>query len=252
MKEIKGVDKESGDQKAALRAQINALQKQAILIGTIKLEAKEVANFLRLQEKENEEKGSLTIFKKEMAAHIKQAASHLEQNILSQLPKDLTGEQQKAYKKFLIERSKIVAFVAQSINLLYAKYGIATKDQTRDECIAAQKKIAEENLTQLFLAANAFATDVKAEVKLERNFYESHIERSVEIFKVRYGEHTPVKVSRVDSEAMAVAEALAEALALAEAEEEGLAEKVSESEVVVSEQISLPQLRMPTEKHKPV
>ena len=244
----------------ALEVQVGKLTNLAARIAATPVEAKEVANFLRFREKDLEEKGALTIFRKEMAAHVKQAAAHLEQGILAQIPDEvLTPAQADAYKTFLTKRAVITGFVETSIATLSGKYGAATMDKERDEFIQEQRDKAAVSLGELFVAAEEFAASPKVNVDMgleefgvTREFYDDHIERSVSFFKKRYGEDTPVQTSTVNAEAMAVAEALAEALALAEAEAEGLAEKLAESEVEVEDRVVPPLLVMTHHHHDPV
>lgn len=234
-----------GDSISALNTQINTLQNRVTSIDQIKIEAKEISNYLRLKEKEIEEQEGLIIFRKEMSAHVKQAAFHLEQNILSQLPKPLTDGQKTAYKEFLKERNKISAFIELNLDNLYSKYGTATRDQSRDDFIKAQKELALQKLGDLFRVANKFADTTQVKVKLSDTVYIGEIDKSAKLFEKRFNEKTPVQVASVNSGATAIAQALAEAFAQAEAE--SLAEKLSESIVAVQERYEPPKLVMSTE-----
>ncbi len=233
----------------ALETQILNLQSKITMIDSKTIEGKEISNFLRLQEKNQEEKEALTIFKKEMNAHIKQAAAHLENDIRSQLSKPLDDNQKKAYLAFLKERNKISAFVERSIDNLHDKYGSASIDQSRNAFIEAQKTVAIQKLNNLFNETQKFARDVKCSVRLTRENYVENIDRSIELFKNRFDEQTPIQVTAINSAAIATAEALAEALAQAQAEAEGLAEKLSENVVEVEDRITHPQIETTTERH---
>lgn len=239
--------KETEDVITALKTQITALQTRLNDVGSLSIETKEVSNYLRFQEKELEQKEALAIFRKEMSAHIKQAASHLEQEILAQLPTPLDAAQKAAYVNFLKNRNDISAFVERSIDNLHDKYGAATTDQSRDAFIDAQKIITTKKLSDLFLEARKFATEVKCSVNLKESFYDEHIDRSVAFFKERFDENTPVQVTTVNVGAMAIAQALAEAFAQAEAE--GLAEKLSENVIEVLDRFVPPHLETTHEHH---
>jgi hypothetical protein len=207
-----------------------------------KIEAKDIANFLRIQEKNIEEKNALTIFRKEMKAHVQQAATHLEHDILRQLPPELTDKQKEAYLVYLRERQTISSFVQRSTETLYLKYGLSTQVVDRDTFIQQEKEVARRKLNQLFVAADKFAVTVNHLITLKTEFYDDQLKRSEKIFMNRFAKSTPIQINKIDVEAQAVAQAVAEALAQAEAE--GLAEKLAESEIQVLERIVLPKLAM--------
>jgi len=245
--EIKEKIKRGEEALTAINTQITTLKSKVDQIDKITIEAKEVANYLRLQEKELEEKEALAIFRKEMSAHIKQAAAHLEHDILRQLQGPLDEKQKRAYQDFLVARSKISSFVENSIDTLYQKYGTATHDQNRDNFIAAQKILTTQKLQELFRAGTLFSEAVESPITLKEEIYTKQIDRSIAFFKKRFEENTPVQVTAVNAGAMAVAQALAEALAQAEAE--GVAEKLSENVVEVLDRYVPPLLETTKEDH---
>lgn len=232
------VIQEAEGERAASLALISTLEKKCE--SSIRIQTKELSQYLRLGERDLSEKASLMIFRKEMAAHVKQAASHLDHYILSKLDLE-DNEARKSYIEYLKARDQIVKFSTPSISSLYAKYGKSTKEITRDEHIDEEKAKAEQALCALFNAANIC---LSSDIDLDKTFYEEHIERSVSFFKNRFGEHTPVRKSEVDSEAMAIVEALAEAEDLSEALAEVLAEKIVDREIEISPPLPLPRLRM--------
>ncbi len=211
------------------------------------MRTKEISNFLRIQEKNIEERGALVVFRKEMKAHIKQAASHLENSILSQLGKDLTKEQQDAYQKFLTERADVVNFVEYSIRTLYKKYGTETVNEKRDEFIKKEKEKALKKLDDIFKVAETFAAAVKVNLNVKRDFYKEHIDRSVDLFKSRFGVDTPVQTTHVDANGQAIAQAQAQAQAQAEAVSQ--AEKLAEAEVTVLERDGVCDVLMVDDQH---
>lgn len=247
---VKGEIKTLEDALTAINVQVATLNTRITHIDQIKIEAKEIANYLRLQEKELEEKAALAIFRKEMSAHIKQAAAHLEQNILKQLPAKLTDEQKLAYVEFLKARNAISGFVEHSIDTLYYKYGTATTDQNRNAFIEAQQIVVAKKLQELFQVAQVFSQKVNSPITIKKSIYTEQIDRSVKFFQKRFEETTPVQVTNVDAGAMAIAQALAEAFAQAEAE--GLAEKLSENVVEVLDRHTPLVLETTTEAHPEV
>lgn len=217
------------------------------------IRARHVAVDLRTREKATEVKDSLTIFRKEMEAHVKQAAARLEHSILAQVKGNLLPAQQAAYKEFLEKRSKIVSFVENSIDSLEAKYGAATADQDKEVFIQAQRALADDKLQGLFRLTKAFAEEIGGGVKApiqeeEEEHCKQQLDKSVELFQKRYTEKT-VQVSVVDSGAQAVAQALAEAQAMAEAQAEALAENLAENVVDVLPRLEVPGIQMTERKH---
>ncbi len=235
---------------SALKQQLAKIQKRLNTIHSMQareMQTREIANFLRLQEKNREEKGALSIFRKEMKAHIKQAGAHLEASILAKLPKPLKDEQKAAYEKFLTEKSAIVSFVEYSINTLYLKYGIPTTNTARDLYIKEQTELANRRLNDLFDTAGRFAAAAGSAISVKKEFYQEHIERSKNFFKERFDEHTPVQTLHVNADGEAVAEAQAQAEA--EAEATSLAEKLAEGIVEVLDRFQALQLKMASDPH---
>ncbi|MFS8564176.1 MAG: hypothetical protein LVR00_07700 [Rhabdochlamydiaceae bacterium] len=71
----------------------------------IAIDAKDVARYLRLREKEEEANNALLLFRKELEAHLKQAASHIEHQIFSN--QDLSHPDiRAAYLNFLRKEMK--------------------------------------------------------------------------------------------------------------------------------------------------
>ncbi len=242
---ITDVIKQNGIQISAKEVQ-NVIKVNTVsVIGRRDIKSKDIANFLRIQEKNLEEKNALIIFKKEMKAHVKQAASHLEFTVLSKIASPLSSYQQRAYIAFLHTRNEISTFVEESVNALYLKYGQHVSDLKRDEYILEQKRKAEENIRKLFDAANDFANSCNVTINedLHPKFYIGHIDRSIKIFISRFDKDTPIPSPDVaHTDAQAVAEAIAEALA--EAESASLAEMLSEEIIEVLERSKFPTLPM--------
>ncbi|MCB1082601.1 MAG: hypothetical protein KDK63_05605, partial [Chlamydiia bacterium] len=184
--------------------------------------AKDVALDLRKKEKEQEQRDALLLFRKELQAHVKQGAAHMEHVLFSTV--DLSKpEVQKTYAEFLAERNNIVSLVETSLTKLEEKYGGSLQEMERDAFIAEETKRCQEKLKALEALANQTAKTLKNENPLLRKeFFENRITKSTELFQSRYPEKLPVRIAPVDTGAEAVA------LALAEAQAEALAEVVAE------------------------
>lgn len=63
--------KELKERKIALETQESSIRAKLAAFARTTLQAHHIANFLRLQEKDQEEASALTIFRKEMRAHVK-------------------------------------------------------------------------------------------------------------------------------------------------------------------------------------
>ena len=157
------------------------------------LGATDVANFLRLEEQRQEQIEAIGIFRKEMAAVVKQAAAHLEHHILAQLPETLTPQQREAYRAFLIARNGISAFVEKSVDHLFSKYGMPTTAQQRNGFILSQQQIAMDNLNKLFGAGRKFAVLFEKEITLPQQYYGIQIADSIALFEQRVGEAAQIQ-----------------------------------------------------------
>lgn len=214
--------KEDTEAKAALLTQRQALTNRLakITAGDWQPIASDVADFLRLEELRSIEKNALTDFNKEMEAHLKQAAAHMEAKYLAALPPELDSTQQAEYIRILKEREKICSFVEHTRLTLYSKYGNTMTSMERDAYITKQK-------SALFAGLEELETLYKQSI----DFYEEQAERSIKQFKARFQESTPVETSSIDAQAQAVA--MAQAQAEAQAATESKASALNLNEVLV-------------------
>jgi hypothetical protein len=184
------------------------------------IDAKEVASYLRNKELKSTEHDALNIFRKEMAAHVKQAAFHLESKVFDELGHSLSKDQEGLYVNYLRERKNIVAFVEKSLTTLEEKYGRSETVCKREEFIENMKAECQRKLNLLLHCTNRFRSDLDQSLLDSRTLdpYEGCINHSIVFFRERFAVNTLVEVSTVNAGAQAVAQAQAQAKALAQAE----------------------------------
>jgi len=238
------------DARVALNVRKTQLNETIKQISDLNLKAKDVAYFLRLQEKNAEEDNALTIFRKEMRAHIKVAAFHLESELLSKLPKDLSEEEKEGFILFLQKRNAISPFVERSLNGLHEKYGRATKGMTREALINEEKRKALEALKLLYTEAEALAHKYHQVIKTPKKMYQERISESIKAFKKRFGEDKTVYISTTQSDGQNVAQAQAQAQALAEAE--ACSETITQTLLETQERLWSPIVTMAKNPREPV
>lgn len=211
-----------------------------------KLEAKEIAYYLRIQEKHAEEENALTLFRKEMKAHLKVAAGHFEAILLSKLPETLDQTQKDAYIEYLIERNKLSPFIELALNGLYEKYGLATKTMDRDTFIAQEKQRTIAALDQLYQITNQCLLKYGInENILNKEMYIERINASVQTFTTRYPQDKQLQISGSKSDGQNVAQAQAQAQA--EAEAEACRETILQTELEVQERLPTPNITLSTQ-----
>jgi hypothetical protein len=203
------------------------------------IDARDVSLDLRIKEKDKEEKDALSLFTKELKAHVKQAAAYYEHAIFND--KEI-ADCKDNYLRFLEERNQIINFVEMAVLDLKDKYGHALISLNRDTYIESQKAIYQGKLTALHQLAKSYLPADDPLIDDENQFFVDRIEWSVELFKSRYPKEKVVEISSVDTGAEAVAMALAEAQA--EALAETIAERINETISESLERIALPSLSM--------
>ncbi|MBN4066642.1 hypothetical protein JYU14_00990 [Simkania negevensis] len=225
------------------------------------IEAKDVAIYLRKQERVAEKKNALTIFNKEMKAIVKQAASHLEHYVTSKIDfKQLRAEQLRAYTGFLQRRNEIAQLVDPAKTTLHEKYGHAIDDMERDRFIERERMQITENLRRLFECAKQFERGIQpagaavADDHWERTerFYSGQVEDSVALFKRRYPANECVRTPSNTADGQCIAVAQAQAQAQAEAQANTMVTALMEKDVEVHVDLdSSPRVRM-VATHLPV
>lgn len=201
------------------------------------IDAKDVIKDLRRKERAQEEHDALILFKKELTAHVTQAAFYVEHQLYS-LEK-LEGEQ---YQEFLKARNAIIPFVERSLQALEDKYGHALTEMEKNAFINQQLKIWNYKIEELERLSERF-NDNQA---INLVFFKKRIEVSKNLFESRY-QKKKVEIARIDSGAQAIAMAMAEAQA--EAQAEAVAEAIAESEVEVIDRLPTYRADMTTRKH---
>ena len=200
-------------------------------------DAKDIIKDLRQKELDQQHHDALILFRKELEAHIEQAALHIEHQVFGRI--NLTDPNNRAiYHRFLEERHQVKAMIEKSIDTLEKKYGGALTEVERDRFIEEECRKTQNAIDRIAQIAQNIARQLRTAPNLQVDFFKKRIETSKKLFENRYPQETPVKISAVDSGAEAVA------MALAEAEAEALAEAVAEtiSEAVVAAEPRLPSL----------
>ncbi len=216
--------------------------------GSPPIDAKDVVKDLRIKELAQEQHDALVLFRKELHAHVKQAAAYAEHQIFSDL--DLSDASfRKAYIAFLKERDVIIPMVERALHDLMLKYGGSLRSQDRDLFIQQEIALFQEKLRCLEALSGKTISVVKPGkvVELDFPYYYKRITSSKVLFETRYPKDLPVEVSAVDSGAEAVAIALAQAQA--EAQAEALAERINENIVQVQGRLPDLKLSMTKEPH---
>lgn len=238
------------NERVSLTTRVRALRESLHKTAQLKLQAKDIAYYLRIQEKNAEEQNALTLFRKEMKAHIKVAAGHLEADLLAKLPSDLTEDQKNAYIAFLELRNKLTPFVERSLNSLYEKYGASTQGMDRDEFIEKQKRQALIALNALFDAARVFCAIHRVELSVNQKIYNKRIETSIDSFKQRFPKDKRVEISGTQSDGQNQAQAQAQAQAMAEAE--ACTETITETLLETQERLWTPVVHMSKKRREKV
>lgn len=209
----------------------------ARVAGTV-VDAKVVVNYLRKTEIDRAQSDSQTIFEKELKAHVKQAAAYVEHELFGD--KDLNiPEVRAAYMEFLAQRRAISAFVELTITRLADKYGHALDEKAKETFIAEQVQRAKERIGTLFAMTDALAYRIaphcpgftppsRAQRMPKFEFFANRVDRSAAMFRANFT-RPAVRVTRVDTGAMAIA--MAQAQAQAEAMAEAQTESLSTTEV---------------------
>ena len=205
-----------------------------------RIDAKNVSLYLRLRELEQEQHDALTLFRKELQAHVKQAAAYIEHKIFCDLDLNDTGVQ-ASYEEFLNARDRIIPLVDRALRDLDSKYGNALTTKARDQFIEEEVLRHTRKLRELGELGKRYGTGFNLK------FFYKRIQDSRSLFESRYPEDKEVKVAAVDSGAEAIAMALAEAQA--EAVAEALAERISEVVVHTQERMYVPSVNMSRAPH---
>ncbi|MEZ5314602.1 MAG: hypothetical protein R3E91_00065 [Chlamydiales bacterium] len=259
--------KEVSEPIIALQTEHEKLNKKLNRIRSIKppfkIEAKEIARYLCLCEKDIEIEQSLIIFKKEMNAHFKTAAGYLESRILKLFfSQNGVGNThiRDSYKMFLKRRNKLQSLIDESQKELYGKYGQAMKSMSRDEFVETIEEEITLNIQEIFNAYRAlkrrYYREENKDVEFEEeNEYINHystnrIAHSINQFKKVYPENRKVEILDTNSQVQAQAQAQVEAQAQAEAEAEACTETLAQAEV--HSQPGLPRLDLQMAKEKSV
>ncbi|MBN4066879.1 hypothetical protein JYU14_02225 [Simkania negevensis] len=204
-----------------------------------KIEAKDVAIYLREKERAAEQRNALNIFNKEMTAIPNQAASHLEHLVTVHIDFDnITDDQLDAYIRFLNERNRIVNIVDKAVTTLHEKYGNKTDDLERDEFIDGERKRIAQQLNGLIEHAKQFAqavcvTQLSADDEIwekTKTFYKNQVEDSIHLFTQRYPQDKDVQIPAA-TDGLCTTIALAEAHA--QAQTESMAMALSEKDAKV-------------------
>lgn len=204
------------------------------------IDAKDVAKDLRRRELEGERHDALLLFRKELQAHVKQAAAYAEHQIFSGL--DLANPAIRAtYLQFLRERNdQIIPMVERAVDALEDKYGGSLRDIPRDEFVAEQIALFHGKLDELRALSERTIGALGAGEAVDLIFFHRRIGFSQRLFESRYPQDQNVEISVVDAAAEAVAMALAQAQAQAQAQ--ALAERITEN--VIENLDRLPDLRL--------
>ncbi|MBN4067227.1 hypothetical protein JYU14_04000, partial [Simkania negevensis] len=205
------------------------------------IEAKDVAIYLRKQERAAEQKNALTIFNKEMKAIVKQAASHLEHLVTSEIDfSKLTDPQLEAYTAFLTARNEIATLVDTAITTLHKKYGNGINEVGRDVFIRQERVRITQRLKDLIECAKTFAQDAGTTLDptdaiwtQAQGFYESQANDSVALFKRRYPTNKAVRTPSSASDGQCIAVAQAQAQAQAEAQAQAMAMALTQKDIEV-------------------
>ncbi len=208
--------------------------------GAQRIDAKDVSLYLRRKELAQEQHDALTLFRKELQAHVKQAAAYIEHRIFSD--KELGDSAiQAQYEEFLQKRDSIIPLVDRALRDLDSKYGGALTTKERDEFIAEEVSRYTAKIEELKALGKRYQKGISVQ------FFVKRLDSSKLLFESRYPEDKHVEVATVDSGAEAIAMALAEAQA--EAVAEALAERISETVVHTQERMHIPRLAMNRDPH---
>ena len=225
-----------------------------------------IAAFLRQRERVSEENDAVSIFRKEMTAHVRQACDHLEHHILGLLgERELQDHQIEAYEDFLDKRNQVCSFIQKSIKNLPAKYGGSVQVFNKGKFIESliwgippDQKGFDDALNEIFGYSIEFAQRLgRTEGEIikigeKKHFYIDKAKKSIGIFDRRFtkdGEVISVPIVDVNVVAEDVAEVQVEAEALAEALAEKLAEALAQNEVEKEEWNYDPLIPMTKESH---
>ncbi|MDQ5922030.1 MAG: golgin subfamily er 1 [Pseudomonadota bacterium] len=221
----------------------------------VKINASVVANYLRNTEIAQEMQDSLIIFQKELSAHVKQAATYIEHSLFKDC--DLDGQAYAEYQKFLLLREDICSSVEHSIVDLKDKYGAGLQNMDRARYVNGQVAHAQKSINKLFQLKGKFASSmaqlhavqIDNESEKAELFFNNRVKHSAEIFLKRYTKKT-VCIPKVNSGAIAIAQAQAQAQAQALAE--ALAENLNQSEVVAVPRKDSLRVQMINQQHFPI
>ena len=244
-----------------------------------KIKASDIAAFLRHNEKISEENDAVSIFRKEITAHVKQACDHLEHRILKELrnnKKTLSGDNLSAYENFLKGRDQVSSFIQNAIVKLEHKYGGAVEGLNRENFIksllggtllgeAVQGNVPpnqsnfRRSLDEIFNLAETFAKEVLPQdvvvnmnLHSQKEVYEKRAKKSKEIFESRFqNKNKLISVPKVDVHSVSVNEAQADVQseALAQKLAEKLAEALAQNDIEAYEWKHEEKIQMTEKRH---
>ncbi len=206
------------------------------------LSVRDIANYLRTQERTIEQQNALTIFKQELAAHVKQAAAAVERLLLQTIDPIRSEKDRTTYVDFLTQRNEIVAFAEMSILELQNKYGQGREKMTRDEFIQRQYFQTMEKLGRLYgLIPRRHSIS---------SFFSERVRHSIQRFELRYPRDVSVHIvsGNLESDGMVEVEALA--LNELQTEVDAQIQSLTETEIHVEPPRNRPSYAMTTKPHR--
>ena len=204
------------------------------------VDAKDVVKYLRQQEKQEEERNALIIFRKELQGHVKQAATIIEHDQF--LNCDLKNKANlQAYKQFLQARDRITPILEKNLHRLEDKYGQQLQVIDRDRFIQQEKTRYNQKINELMILAQNKAD------RTVKKFFSKRIDQSTTLFENRYPTDKRVCIASIDSGAEAIAQAQAQAEA--EAIAETVVEAIAETIITCLDRLAYPQIKMAQNPH---